>query len=129
MTGSLDRRSFLRVGTLGLAGAMGTGLRAQIAPGLTLPPYVADVNGDGLADMADSVKDQSANDMVGTVSDFARRNPLAFLGGAALLGPLQEMMSLRRRRLRSLRHRRGTPHRRRRPPVAYGEPVTETTGV
>ena len=47
MTGSLDRRSFLRVGTLGLAGAMGTGLRAQIVPGLTLPPYVADVNGDG----------------------------------------------------------------------------------
>ena len=47
MTGSLDRRSFLRVGTLGLAGAVGTGLRAQIAPGLTLPPYVADVNGDG----------------------------------------------------------------------------------
>jgi ElaB/YqjD/DUF883 family membrane-anchored ribosome-binding protein len=41
---------------------------------------------DGLADMADSVKDQSANDMVGAVSDFARRNPLAFLGGAALLG-------------------------------------------
>ena len=55
-------------------------------------------------------------------------------GGAALLGPLQEMMSYP--------HlfyvvvgcglfviARGTPHRRRRPPVAYGEPVTETTGV
>ncbi|MFP6643086.1 MAG: hypothetical protein VCF24_05925 [Candidatus Latescibacterota bacterium] len=65
-------------------------------------------------------------------TQFSHYMALANMGlsdGAALLGPLQEMMSLRRRRLRSLRHRRGTPHRRRRPPVAYGEPVTETTGV
>jgi hypothetical protein len=40
----------------------------------------------GLADMADSVEDQSMSDMVGVVNNFARRNPLAFLGGAALLG-------------------------------------------
>ena len=44
---SLDRRSFLRVGTLGLAGAMGAGPRAQSPGGLTLPPYIADVDGDG----------------------------------------------------------------------------------
>lgn len=41
---------------------------------------------DGLADMADSVKDQSVNDMVGNVTSFARSNPVAFLGGAALIG-------------------------------------------
>ena len=44
----LDRRSFLRVGTLGLAGAMGGGLRAQTSPSVILPPYVADINGNGL---------------------------------------------------------------------------------
>ena len=41
---------------------------------------------DGLADMADSVKGQDVSDMIGGVSNFARRNPIAFLGGAALLG-------------------------------------------
>ncbi len=54
MTGSLDRRSFLRVGTLGLAGAMGTGLRAQTSAGVTLPAYVADVDGDGQLGAADT---------------------------------------------------------------------------
>ena len=47
MADPLDRRSFLRVGTLGLAGVMGTGLRAQTSGGATLPAYLADVNGDG----------------------------------------------------------------------------------
>jgi len=51
--GSLDRRSFLRVGTVGLAGAMGAGLRAQTSAGVTLPPHVADVDGDGLLGDAD----------------------------------------------------------------------------
>lgn len=41
---------------------------------------------DSLAEVADSVKDRSVTDMVGEVSSFARRNPIAFLGGAALLG-------------------------------------------
>lgn len=41
---------------------------------------------DNLAEVADSVKGQDVSDMVGTCNDFARRNPLAFLGGAALLG-------------------------------------------
>ena len=41
---------------------------------------------DGLADMADSVKGQNVSDLFGIVNDFARRNPVAFLGGAALLG-------------------------------------------
>ena len=52
--GSLDRRSFLRVGTLGLAGAIGTGLRAQTSAGVTLPAYVADVDGDGQLGAADT---------------------------------------------------------------------------
>ena len=41
---------------------------------------------NGLADMADSVKDQNVSDMVGVANSFARKNPIAFLGGAALLG-------------------------------------------
>ncbi|MBD3665921.1 hypothetical protein ACFQD0_19460 [Sulfitobacter aestuariivivens] len=41
---------------------------------------------DGLADMADSVKDQDVSDVPGIVNNFARNNPMAFLGGAALLG-------------------------------------------
>ena len=52
--GSLGRRLFLRVGTLGLAGAMGTGLRAQTSAGVTLPAYVADVDGDGQLGAADT---------------------------------------------------------------------------
>ena len=55
MTGSsLGRRSLLRVGTLGLAGAMRTGLRAQTSAGVTLPAYVADVDGDGQLGAADT---------------------------------------------------------------------------
>ena len=44
---SFNRRSFLRAGTFGLTGAMGAGLRAQTSAGVTLSPYVADVDGDG----------------------------------------------------------------------------------
>ena len=51
---SLDRRSFLRVGTIGLASAMGAGLRAQPSPGVTLPRYLADVDGDGRLGAVDS---------------------------------------------------------------------------
>jgi hypothetical protein len=58
--GSLDRRSFLRVGTLGLAGAVGTGLRAQTSAGVTLPAYVADVDGDGQLGAADNQLMRSA---------------------------------------------------------------------
>lgn len=39
-----------------------------------------------LADMSDGVRDKDMRDIVQDVSGFARRNPLAFLGGAALLG-------------------------------------------
>ncbi|MGJ8545961.1 MAG: hypothetical protein ACSHWZ_11005 [Sulfitobacter sp.] len=41
---------------------------------------------DSLADASDAVRDKDLGEMVGAVSDFARRNPLAFLGGAALIG-------------------------------------------
>ncbi|MBF9033861.1 hypothetical protein HKCCE2091_06385 [Rhodobacterales bacterium HKCCE2091] len=39
-----------------------------------------------LADVSDTVRDKDLGEIVGDLSDFARRNPLAFLGGAALLG-------------------------------------------
>jgi len=41
---------------------------------------------DGLADASDAVRDKDLGEMVGAVTDFARRNPMTFLGGAALLG-------------------------------------------
>ena len=49
----LDRRSFLRVGTLGLTGAMEGRLRAQTLEETILSPYIADVNGDGQLDALD----------------------------------------------------------------------------
>jgi len=45
--GMLDRRSLLRLGTLGLVGGMEAWLRAQAPGGHILPTYVADVDGDG----------------------------------------------------------------------------------
>ncbi|UWR21744.1 hypothetical protein [Sulfitobacter sp. S190] len=41
---------------------------------------------NGLADMADSVQGQNVSDIASVASNFARKNPVAFLGGAALLG-------------------------------------------
>lgn len=41
---------------------------------------------DALADVADTVRGKDLGEMADHLSDFARRNPLAFLGGAALLG-------------------------------------------
>tara|TARA_R100001369_G_scaffold11247_1_gene24717 strand:- start:169 stop:720 length:552 start_codon:yes stop_codon:yes gene_type:complete len=41
---------------------------------------------DSLADASDAVRDKDLGEMVGAVSDFAKRNPMVFLGGAALLG-------------------------------------------
>jgi len=39
-----------------------------------------------LADLSDTVREKDLGEIAGDLSDFARRNPLAFLGGAALLG-------------------------------------------
>lgn len=39
-----------------------------------------------LADVSDSIRGQDIGDMVNSATDFARRNPLVFLGGAALFG-------------------------------------------
>ena len=58
--GSLDRRAFLRVSALGLAGGMGAGLHAQTSAGVTLPSYVADVDGDGRVGAADTQLMQQA---------------------------------------------------------------------
>ena len=41
---------------------------------------------DGLADASESMRDKDLGEMVGAVSDFAKRNPLVFLGSAALIG-------------------------------------------
>lgn len=41
---------------------------------------------DGLADMSDAVRNKDLGEIVGSLGDFARKNPLVFLGGAALLG-------------------------------------------
>ena len=41
---------------------------------------------DGLADASDSMRDKDLGEMVGAVTDFAKRNPFVFLGGAALVG-------------------------------------------
>jgi uncharacterized protein YukE len=41
---------------------------------------------DAIADFADSMRDRDLGQMVDELSDFARRNPIGFLGGAALLG-------------------------------------------
>ena len=66
--GFLDRRSFLRAGTLGLAGAMGGGLRAQTSAGVTVPSFVADVDGDGRPGVADA---QLMRDALFTTRGFA----------------------------------------------------------
>lgn len=41
---------------------------------------------DGLADASEALSGRDLNQIAGEVSGFARRNPLAFLGGAALAG-------------------------------------------
>lgn len=41
---------------------------------------------DALADFSETVRDKDFGELAGDLSGFARRNPLAFLGGAALLG-------------------------------------------
>lgn len=41
---------------------------------------------ESLADASDTIRDRDIGQIAGDVSRFARRNPLAFLGGAALAG-------------------------------------------
>lgn len=41
---------------------------------------------DGLEQAATAVQEHSVEEIVGAVADLARRHPLAFLGGAVLLG-------------------------------------------
>ncbi|MDR6307917.1 hypothetical protein [Pacificitalea manganoxidans] len=41
---------------------------------------------ESLADASDAVRDRDIGELASEVSNFARRNPLAFLGGAALAG-------------------------------------------
>ena len=39
-----------------------------------------------LADFADNLRGNDTGELINRISDFGRRNPIAFLGGAALLG-------------------------------------------
>ena len=41
---------------------------------------------DGLADISETMRDKDLGEMVDDLNGFAKRNPMAFLGGAALLG-------------------------------------------
>ncbi|MBM7070080.1 hypothetical protein [Actibacterium sp. 188UL27-1] len=41
---------------------------------------------EGLADASEAMRDRDLSEMVQDVSAFARKNPLVFLGGAALIG-------------------------------------------
>ena len=41
---------------------------------------------EGLADASDAMRDKDLGEMVGLMTDFAKRNPIIFLGGAALIG-------------------------------------------
>lgn len=41
---------------------------------------------DGLADASDTIRDKDLGEVVSGLNSFARRNPLLFLGGAALAG-------------------------------------------
>jgi len=49
---TLSRRNFVRVGTAAIAGAASQGLQSQDTP-ILLPPYIADINGDGRVGQAD----------------------------------------------------------------------------
>ena len=41
---------------------------------------------DGLADASEAVRDKDLGEIVGTLNDYAKRNPIVFLGSAALIG-------------------------------------------
>lgn len=41
---------------------------------------------ESLADASDSMRDKDLGELVGAVTDFAKRNPMVFLGSAALIG-------------------------------------------
>ena len=53
-----------------------------------------------LADFADVVREKDLSELVDDMSGFARRNPVAFLGGAALLGFAGVRMAKASRRAR-----------------------------
>ncbi len=62
-----------------------------------------------MADFADTVRDKDLGEMVDELGDFARRNPVAFLGGAALLGFAGVRMAKASRRARLGDETSGSP--------------------
>jgi hypothetical protein len=50
------------------------------------PAQAAGYLADGLSQAAEAIRDQDLNGLMDDVTQFARRNPGVFLGGAALLG-------------------------------------------
>jgi hypothetical protein len=59
----------------------------------------------GLTRLSEAMRGRSLSDLVGQLSDFGRRNPAAFLGGAALTG-----FALARFGVASGRHREDDRH-------------------
>lgn len=55
---------------------------------------------DAMADLADSLRDRDLGQIADELGDFARRNPVGFLGGAALLGFAGARMAKASRRAR-----------------------------
>ena len=80
-------------------------------------PMVADYArqaASGLDRMSEAISHRSLDDLVETVEDFARRQPVAFLGGAALAGFVMARFaksSSERRRYGDVRHRHGAADR------------------
>lgn len=75
-----------------------------------------------LADFADTVRGKDLGELVDDMSEFARRNPIAFLGGAALLGFAGVRMAKASRRARD-------EQKNREPASAYGSQAPGTAPV
>lgn len=70
------------------AGRFATALRRasdELGDGST-PERMIGQMAEGIADATDNLRDKSIEDIARGANDFARRNPVAFIGGAALLG-------------------------------------------
>lgn len=77
---------------------------------------------DMMASFADTVHDRDLGQMADSLSDLAKRNPVAFLGGAALLGFAGARMAKTSRRARMLDRREGYGG------TGYGGTATATAG-
>ncbi len=77
---------------------------------------------EGLADASDTIRNKDLGEAARDISDFARRNPLAFLGGAALVG----FAATRFAKASTDGHAGSTTHTRGHSPSAPAQPVPAT---